>query len=154
MEITKPNDIFVATLNNPNATTYDFMSAQLNPTNTSLFLKEEYKDSDFVKNKFKTEDGKFDDVAFDNFYAKAKNHYEEMTNEDYIKSLDQIQYSPLDVTRPKDAKVFKVDVEFSKDINPLRELYSRTAINSIDSNTLSLREIAQQGKIFNPKTKT
>lgn len=154
MEITKPNDIFVATLNNPNATTYDFMSAQLNPTNTSLFLKEEYKDSDFVKNKFKTEDGKFDDVAFDNFYAKAKNHYEEMTNEDYIRSLDQVQYSPFDVTRPKDAKVFKVDVEFSKDINPLRELYSRTAINSIDSNTLSLREIAQQGKIFNPKTKT
>ena len=152
MEITKPNDIFIATINNPNSTTYDLMSAQLSPDNTSLFPKEEYKASKYVQEKFKTPDGKFDDIAFNNFFALAENHYKEMTDDAYLKSLDEVEYSPFDITRPKNAKTFKVNVEFSKEINPLKQLYSRTGINSIDASPLSLREIAQQGKIFDPET--
>ena len=65
MEITKPNDIFVASLNNPSATTYDLMTLNITPDNTSLYSKDDYKQSKLVQDTFKTPDGKFDDLGFD-----------------------------------------------------------------------------------------
>ena len=154
MEITKPNDMFVASINNPNATTNDLMSLKLDANNTSLFSKDEYKATKLVQDKFKTPDGKFDDLAFNNAYTQASNHYAQMTNDDYVKSLSQVTYSPFDVTRPKDAKTSSIDVEFSKDFNPFKQLYSRSGINSIDDSQFSLRELAQQEKVFDVKTNT
>ena len=154
MEITKPNDMFVASINNPNATTNDLMSLKLDANNTSLFSKADYKATKLVQDKFKTPDGKFDDIAFNNAYAQASNHYAQMTNDDYVKSLSQVTYSPFDITRPKDAKTSSIDVEFSKDFNPFKQLYSRSGINSIDDSQFSLRELAQQSKIFDPTTNT
>jgi len=154
MEITKPNDILVASLNNPSATTNDLMSMHLNPDNTSLFSKEDYKASKFIQDKFQTKDGKFDDTTFDAAYNLASAHYKQMSDDEYIKGLDKIQYSPFDVTRPKDAKTFKVDVEFSKDVNPFKQTYGRTGLNSIDESDFSLRQIAQQNKVFDPDTNT
>lgn len=148
MEINKPNDILVATLNNPQATTYDLMTLDLNPENTSLYSKDEYKNSEFVQQKFTGEDGKFDNIAFDNFYNMAAYHYYEMSNEEYLKGLDEVQFSPFDVTRPMGGKTFKVDVEYAKEYNPFKELYGRTSLDSVDASPLSLRELAQQGKIF------
>ena len=75
-------------------------------------------------------------------------------NDVFLKSLDEVQYSPFDISRPKDAKTFKIDVEYSKEYNPFKETYSRTGINSISSNTLSMRELAQQEKVFDPSTNT
>ena len=152
MEITKPNDMFVASVNNPNATTYDLMSTDLNATNTSLYSKDQYKESKFAQDTFKTPDGKFDDMAFNNAFNIASNHYQELTNDVYLKGLDEVSYSPFDVTRPKDAQTFKVSVDFEKDFNPFKQTYSRSAINSIDDSNLSLREIAQQNKVFDPET--
>lgn len=154
MEITKANDIFVATLNNPNATTYDLMTLDLTPENTGLLTKDEYKQSKYVKDTFTSPEGKFDDLAFDNAFLTAANHYKEMTDDNYIKSLSEVQYSPFDVTRPKFGKTFNVNVEFSKDYNPFKETYSRTGINSINENEFSLRELAQQSKVYDPTTKT
>ena len=155
MKITKPNDILVATINNPNSSTYDLMSIGLTPENTSFFPdKDTYKSSNYIKDIFKTEDGKFDDVSFDNFYNLASYHYQNMSDEVYLKSLDEVEYSPFDITRPKEAKTFKVGVKFEKEINPFRQLYSRTGINSIDESPFSLREIAQQEKIYDPDTDT
>lgn len=154
MEIKKANDIFVATINNPEATTYDLTSLQLTPENTSLYTKEEYKSSKLVQDKFKTPEGEFDDIAFNHAFDKAASHYSEMTDDDYLKGLNTVMYSPFDVTRPKNAETFKVEVEFSKDYNPFKQLYSRTGINSIDENPLSLRELAQREKVFDPTTKT
>jgi hypothetical protein len=154
MEITKPNDIFVASLNNPNATTYDLMSSNLTPDNTSFFSKDDYKQSKFVQDKFIGQDGKFDEIAFNNAYNIAGAHYQQMSDSEYLKGLNQISYSPFDVTRPKDAKTFKVSVEFDKDFNPFQQTYSRTGINSVNESNLSLREIAQQNKVFDPDTNT
>lgn len=148
MELKKPNDIFVATLNNPTATTYDLMSSEINPDNTSLYSKDEYKNSPFVKKTFTMEDGSFDDLSFDKFYQVAQGHYEKMTNENYLNSLDEVWYSPFDVTRPKEAKTFNVSAEFAKDINPFKQTYGRTSVFSVDESDLSMRELAQQGKIF------
>ena len=153
MEIKKPNDIFVATINNPNATTYDLMTLNLNPDNTELLSKDDYTESKSVKDMFTDEDGKFDELAFNNAYSLAAAHFLEMTDDKYIKSLSEVQYSPFDITRPKNAKTFNVNVEFSKDYNPFKDKYSRSGINSIDQSNLSLREIAQQSKVYDPKTK-
>ena len=152
MEIRKPNDIFVATINNPQATTYDLMTLDLNPANTDLLSKDEYKESKYVKDMFTGEDGKFDDIAFNNAYTAAAYHFQEMTDDKYLQSLSEVQYSPFDITRPKDAKTFNVNVEFAKDFNPFKDRYSRSGINSIDPSSFSLRELAQQSKIFDPKT--
>ena len=154
MEITKPNDIFVASLNNPEATTYDLMSMGLLPDNTSLFTKDEYKQSNYVQEKFKDKDGKFDDVAFNNEYNKVARQYNEMASSEYLENLDKIEYSPFDITRPKNAETFSVNLEFTKDFNPFKQLYSRTGINSMDENNFSMRELAQQGKVFDPETNT
>ena len=153
MEITKPNDILIATINNPLATTYDLTTIDLNPINTGLLSKDAYKSTKYIQDAFKTTDGKFDEIAFNETYNKAANHYSEMSNDAYLKGLDEVTYSPFDVTRPKDAKTFKIDVEFTKDFNPFQQLYNRTSVGSVDNNPLSLREIAQQGKIFDTKEK-
>ena len=75
MEISKPNDIFVATLNNPEATSYDLMSLNINPENTSLYSKDEYKQNEKIIQAFTSPDGKFDDNAFNTFYNKALSSY-------------------------------------------------------------------------------
>ena len=152
MELKKPNDIIVATFNNPHATTYDLMSSlSLNPENTSLFKKEEYKESSFIKKNFIDDKGNFDDIAFDQFYDTAQKHYQLMTNEEYLKALDTVWYSPFDVTRPKDAKTFNVSVDYSKDYNPFQQTYGRTSLFSVDESPFSLRELAQKGKIYDTK---
>ena len=154
MEITRPNDIFVATVNNPHATTYDLMTLDLTPENTGLLSKDDYKKSKFAQENFKTEDGKFDDVAFDEAFKAASNHYAQMSNKEFLTSLNEVEYSPFDVTRPFNAKTFKVNVEYSKEFNPFQTSYSRTGINSITESPLSMRELAQQSKVFDPTTNT
>lgn len=154
MEITRPNDIFVATVNNPHATTYDLMTLDLTPENTGLLSKDDYKKSKFAQENFKTKDGKFDDVAFDEAFKAASNHYAQMSNKEFLTSLNEVEYSPFDVTRPFNAKTFKVNVEYSKEFNPFQTSYSRTGINSITESPLSMRELAQQSKVFDPTTNT
>ena len=154
MEIKKPNDIFVATINSPNATTYDLMSNGFNGENTSLFDKDEYKNTSFVQKTFTDTSGKFDEAAFDNAYNIAQQNYYNLTNEQYLKDLDTIKYSPFDITRPKNAKTFEVDATIEKEYNPFKLLYGWTGIGSINENSLSLRELAQQNKVFDPETNT
>ena len=143
MEIKKANDILVATINNPNASTYDLMTLDLTPDNTQLLKPEDYKQSKLIQDNFSTIDGKFDEIKFNQVYNIAANHYKEMSDEDYINKLNTVEYSPFDVTRPFDATTFRTDVEFSKDFNPFNQTYSRSSINSIDESNLSLRELAQ-----------
>jgi len=152
MEIVKPNDILVASINNPEATTYDLMKLDLNSNNTSLFAKEDYMNSDFIKEAFKTSNGEFDEQAFNESYNRAAFHYKSMGDEQYLEDLNTLQYSPFDTSRPMDAKTFKVEVEYSKDYNPFQQTYSRSGINSIDENDLSIRELAQKTNIMDFET--
>lgn len=158
MEIKKPNDIFVSIIDNPQATTYDLMSNGFNGENTSLYSKDEYKQSKFIQETFKTEDGKFDDQRFNQAYELAQQKYVSVTDKEYVdkftKELDQMEYSPFDITRPKFAKTFNVSATFQQDSNPFKQLKGWTGMGSIDDNPLSLREIAQQSKVFDPLTNT
>lgn len=154
MEITKPNDILVATLNSPSATAYDLMANNILGENTSLKSRDEYKSTDYIQKAFKKEDGKFDDIAFNSAYDLAQSKYAQLTNDQYIKNLDKLVYSPFDITRPKDAKTFNVGTIYSKEINPFKELKGWTGVNSINENPLSLRELAQKSKVYDPETNT
>ncbi|MDA3856248.1 MAG: hypothetical protein PF569_08375 [Candidatus Woesearchaeota archaeon] len=148
MEINKPNDILVATLNNPRATISDLKSSEFTPENTSLFSKDEYKRSDFIKETFKDNKGNFDEIAFDKFYELASVKYNDLTNNKYIQDIEETQYDPFDITRPIDSSTYKVSVEYSPDKNPFKEKYSQTGINSISESDASLREIAQTSDIY------
>lgn len=153
MNKNKPNDILVATINNPSVTAYDLLSNNILGDNTSLRTKEEYKDTKFIKNAF-TRDGKFDEVAFDNMYKLASDKYSELTNEQYIESLDELQYNPFDITRPKDAKTYSVGSFYSKEINPFKISKGWTGVNSVGESPFSFREIAQQSKVYDRETDT
>ena len=154
MELKAPNDILVATLTNPNATTYDLVSSGLTPENTSLYERDKYKESKFIQDHFKTKEGKFDDLAFENAYKQSKLRFTEMSDDNYLDNLNEVEYSPFNITRPKDAKTFSVNLEFKKDFNPFKQVYGRTAIDSIDDNDFSLRELAQQSKVYDPESET
>jgi hypothetical protein len=121
MEILKPNDILVATLNSPQATPYDMLSNNVTGENTSLFTKDEYKASEYIQKAFKGEDGKFDDMAFNAAYDKAQDNFYQLTNSEYLKGLDEIAYSPFDVTRPKLANTINVSATLEKEFNPFKE---------------------------------
>jgi hypothetical protein len=73
----KENDWIVAGINNPDSSPADFLMAGLNVTNTQLLPKDTYKKSNYIKDKF-TEDGKFNESAFDDFYKKKASEYDEL----------------------------------------------------------------------------
>lgn len=118
MEIKKPNDILVATINNPELTPYDLLSNNITGENTSLLPKDAYKQSKYIQDTFKQDNGKFDDAAFNEVYKMAQNKFYNLTNEQYLKELDEVKYSPFDVTRPKFAKTFSVSAKMEKEYNP------------------------------------
>ena len=154
MEIKKPNDILVATLSNPELTPYDLLSHNITGENTSLLPKEEYKNSTFIQDKFKDDDGNFDNVAFEEVYKLAQNKYQNLTDEEYLSELDKMEYSPFDITRPKFAKTFNVSTQIEKEYNPFEVRKGWSGFGSINESPLSLREIAQKNKIYDPDTDT
>ena len=154
MEIKKPNDILVATINNPELTPYDLLSNNVTGDNTSLLSKDAYKQSKYIQDTFKKEDGKFDDTAFNEVYKMAQSKFYNLTNEQYLKDLDEVKYSPFDMTRPKFAKTFSVSAKMEKEYNPFEVRKGWTGIGREDESPLSLREIAQKNKIYDPITKS
>ncbi|WP_353330266.1 hypothetical protein [Bacteroides sedimenti] len=112
---TKPNDIMVAVINNPNATAYDFASQlSLNKSNTSLFSYDFYKTRDLIKKRF-TVNRVFNINEYTKFYNRASSVYSKLPNDasDFNNKFpDEVIYSPFDVTRPKGSKTFDVDVEY------------------------------------------
>ena len=93
-EIKKPNDIFVATLLNPNISNLDLIQADINPENTGFLSMDDYKESKFVQESF-TKDGKFDNIAFEQAYITAAKKYEDFTNEDFYKNLESTIYKSI-----------------------------------------------------------
>jgi len=77
-EISKPNDILISTILNPNASVRDLIANGINETNTGIYDKDVYKNSDFVKNAFTTKDGVFDDDTFNKVYDLAMEQYNQL----------------------------------------------------------------------------
>lgn len=151
MEITKPNDIFSALVQKPDLNLFDLAASNVVPSNTQLLPMEDYKKLDKVQSLFKDASGKFDDKTFNAAYQKAASLYNEIGNDKALAKA--LEYDPTDFTAPKGAIRSDVRPIITKDYNPFKQLYSRTGINSIDAGDLSLRELAQQSKIYNVETK-
>lgn len=146
MENKKPNDIFVALLQKPDLNVIDLTQSNFVPDNTQLLSLEDYKQSNNVIKAFTSEDGKLNTEALDNAYLKAISLYNELGNDKVL--ANALTWDPYDFTAPINSKKTNVSTKITKDINPYKNLYGRTGINSIDTNDLSLRELAQQSKIF------
>ena len=149
MEITKPNDIFVTSVVTPDVNAYDLLKSNIQPENTSFFDKETYKNSDFVKKAFTDNNGKFDDLKFNEAYTKASKLFTELSNDKFLKN--NLEWDAYDFMRPLDSKTKKESVEIEKDVNPYGNLYGRTSLHSVDPGKFSMRELAQQSQIFDTK---
>lgn len=146
MDIKKPNDIFVAVLEKPDVNTFDLAKSNFIPDNTQLLSEDEYKQSDNVKKMFTDETGTFNENMFKQAYSKAALLYNDLDNDTIL--ANALEWDPYDFTAPKDSKKVDVAPTILKDVNPFKNTYSRTGINSVDVSDLSFRELAQEAKIF------
>ena len=118
-EIKYKNDIFVATLSNPNAGLLELLQSDINSSNTGLLSPDEYKSSKLVKDTFTDDKGIFNQTAFDNAYLLAANKYKDLTDEDVYKRVEkELEYSPDSRFKPLDAKTFDVNPNLSIIKNP------------------------------------
>jgi hypothetical protein len=151
-EITKQNDIFVATLTNPQASLLDLQQSNINANNTGLLSMDDYKKSDFVKEKF-TQDGKFNDTLFKQVYTEATNKYSALTDSKAIENMQKdLEYDPNNIYRPIGAKTKDVSPILTKINNPFQEQLGYSSLFGRSDSNLSVREIAQNSQIFDITT--
>ena len=150
-EIKKPNDIFVATILNPNVSNLDLVQSDINPENTGFLSMDEYKQSKFVQEAF-TKDGKFDNSSFEKAYVTAAKKYENFTDEDFYKNLEkEVEYNALDIFRPLGSKTVDLSPELIIISDPFKSKKGLSSLRSTTSSNLSVRELAQQSKIWDSK---
>lgn len=150
-KITKPNDIFAAFLQKPDLNSSDLIASNLNLSNTQLLPIEEYKKSPVVSSIFKTDKGEFDELKFKEAYVQAALLYNNLDIDNTLSKA--LEFDPLDFTAPSDSKKIDVRPVAFTEINPFKNLYGRTEVFSVDESDLSLKELAQQSKIFDYTSK-
>lgn len=120
----------------------------ITPENTGIQSKDYYKNIDAVQQAFTKDDGKFDEVSFENFYNSAVKTYNKFSEEDWTRKLiKEMDKDPFDWTQPLNTNVKDVSVTIQNGNNPERRSMSITGIGSIGSPTFSIREIAQDNEI-------
>lgn len=150
----KQNDWIVATVNNPTYDSQDFQYISgLTLDNTQLLPKESYLKSSFIRENdaFKDKDGNFDEQLFDNVYREAVQKFQEFSTENEI---NDYQYSMWDVLRPEDGKIKDLNFNLSKEKNPQHISIGVAGINEVAASDKSMRELAQNSKIYDPATGT
>lgn len=153
MANTKKNDWFVVLLHQPEMDFQDMADNDVLPDNTSMGSREDYKGRDDVIQAF-TENGKFNDVKFENYYKSALNMYNTYSESNFEKNLlDSYDYDVNDYFAPIDTK--------RRDKSPI--LYKNTnwdgrssgltgGLRGISDPTISAREAAQQLKVVDYQT--
>lgn len=148
-EINKPNDILVSTLVNGNVDIPDLLSNGITADNTQLLDPEFYKKTNIVKKAFSDEKGNFDNDKFLQAYENAARTYTELTNIKTYQNLEKyVEYNQNDIFAPLDSKKAKVSYEITPEINPMRKSHGVTSLFDYGASTKSMRELAQQSKIW------
>lgn len=142
----KQNDWIVAGLTNPEFTTSEFLISGLNVDNTQLLTEDQYKKSQFVRDHF-TENGVFNEDAFDTFYKKRATEFGQLQSLDV---KDTFLYSPFDTRATNTKNTRSAGFGFSVVPNSNRETTMFTGATYSDD--YSQRERAQQSKIYNTAT--
>lgn len=123
-------------------------------SNTDLKPKDDYMNIPEVQERFKNKDGSFDQDAFDKYYDGALKTYNEFVSDEFDKELvDEYIYAPYDlsVLNPEDVKLPEVYVR--KVANPTAKTYGMTMLGIEDPGRLSIREAAQNSKVWDYDSK-
>lgn len=150
----KQNDWMVATINNPTYDSQDFQYLSgLTLDNTQLLPKEAYLKSSFIRENdaFKDKDRNFSEQLFDNAYREAVQKFQDFSTENEV---NEYQYSMWDVLRPEDGKIKDLNFRMSKEKNPQHISIGVAGINEVAASDKSMRELAQNSKIYDPATGT
>lgn len=137
----KQNDWLVAGLLNPEFNTSDFLISGLTPDNTQLLTAEQYKKSQFVRDRF-TENGVFNEQAFDDFYRSRASEFGRLQSMDV---KDTFVYSPFDTKAKPDSNIQSPQYSIDIVANPTREV---DVFGTTHDNGFSQRELAQQSRIW------
>lgn len=151
-DITK-NDWLVANLTSPNNTLGDFAQEGLTADNIQLLSKEDYKKNSKIQEVFADKEGQFDEGSFDKFYDQAKTTYNVFANDQFDKSvLNNSYYHEANIHVPKESRRLRNGFIISKEKNPFGTVAGVSGLKNREASNLSIREIAQTQKIWNPVT--
>ena len=144
----KKNDWVATMLFNQPSSLDEVVANGITPENTGIQTKDYYKNIDAVQQTFTKDDGKFDEVAFDNFYNSAVKTYNKFSEEDWIQKLvKEMDKDPFDWTQPLNTNIKDISVTIQNGNNPERRNMSITGIGTIGSPAFSIREIAQDNEV-------
>ena len=148
-ESQKPNDILVATISAPNATLMDLIQNDINASNTQLLTMDEYKQSQYIQDKF-TKDGTFDNNAFEQYYTLAAQKFEDLRDEDLATKLQkEIKWDPNSLYKPIDnSQDIKDLVTFTPIKNPHKQTLGLVDFNKWSAAKYTAYEEAQMHKVW------
>lgn len=142
-ENTFQNDMFATVLLNPQANFEDFVANGYNSDNTGLLTPDEYKKLDKVQEAF-TQNGVFNEDAFNNAYLTAAYRYNELAEEDLFDKLEQyVEYSPISMYAPLDKQTADWTPTVEKIKNPFESTYGLNELFGETETEKSKRELAQ-----------
>ena len=141
----KQYDWFATRIFQPELSLDELFDQGITPENTGFKTRDDYKNMASVRDQFRTEDGGFDEDAFNNAYNSSREMYNLYTNREYSKKLlEEFAYDPYEWYAPATGEIINVSASNTPTQNGM--FYS-TNIAGIGENTespYSVREIAQQ----------
>lgn len=141
----KQYDWFATRIFQPELSLDELFDQGITPENTGFKTRDDYKNMASVRDQFRTEDGGFDEDAFNNAYNSSREMYNLYVNREYNKKLlEEFAYDPYEWYAPATGEIINVAASNAPTNNGM--FYS-TNIAGIDENTespYSVREIAQK----------
>lgn len=147
----KENDWVIANINNPEMNAGDFRVAGMDMDNTQMLSKDQYLQSDYIKNNpmFQDEQGDFQQSKFDDFYNVALQKYQTFSS-----IGDGFQYDMFDYRRYQEnnAQVKNPELQIVRVSNPDEQTIGDGWINDINESPFSYRELAEKNRIYDTET--
>ena len=141
----KQYDWFATRIFQPELSLDELFDQGITPENTGFKTRDDYRNMASVRDQFRTEDGGFDEDAFNDAYNSSREMYNLYTNREYSKKLlEEFAYDPYEWYAPATGEIIDVSASNTPTNNGM--FYS-TNIAGIGENTespYSVREIAQQ----------
>lgn len=152
----KENDWFLNTVTNPSFSISDFRGVGLDASNTSLADENTYRNiPQITDNPMFQTDGGFDEAKFHNYYQIAAEAYNKLADETYQEDIiKQATFHRDDIFVDPSQRREGPDINIFREPNPLKQKRGIRRLNLLDAPTMSIDEIAQTQKVWDPATKT
>ena len=150
---TKENDLLLNMLANPDFSIRDFQTIGMSADNTGLESEDYYKNNSFVQEKYSLPNGNFDSDKFHKDYEKALGVYSILAQDTYEDAMiNQATFHRDNILANPQQKRKGPDFQLSKVENPMKQQSSIVSLGKIEAPKLSVAEIAQTQKVYDPKT--